>query len=287
MSEPTEIASPDPAATSPAGAAPPRKGERRPSQIAEAVKDWIAERGLKPGERLPSERALMERFAASKGTIREALKILEAQGLLKTRTGPGGGVFVSALSEGRAIELLANHFFFRQPTIGDIYELRRLVEPQLVESVIGRLGADDIARLESTMQIYADPPRDGEEERRQRHAELDFHGILVDFCPNPVLAFTCRFLHALLRDLTICRHIYDQPNPDLRERGLSYQVRLVEALRRQDAGAAREIMAAHMAMAQRYMEAREAVLQSRFLRLPEPPGTAAKAPRRRNPVTPA
>jgi GntR family transcriptional regulator, transcriptional repressor for pyruvate dehydrogenase complex len=254
-------------------AAPPdtprRRGKRRPASIADEMKDWIVVHGLKPGDRLPGERELIERFHASKGTIREALRVLETQGLVRSRTGPGGGTFVEALSEARAMELLGNHFFFQNPGIGDIYALRRILEPEVAASVAGRLTEADFKRLEQTMQIYLDPPRDLEEERRQRHAELDFHAILVGYCPNPMLAFMCRFLQSLLRDLMVCRRIYEQPNPDLRESGLSYQVRLLRALRRGDGAAAREVMFEHMCTAQRYMEEREAVLQAKFLQVPE------------------
>lgn len=248
---------------------PVRWPKRRPLAIAENIKDWIVEQRLQPGDRLPREQELIDRFQVSKGTIREAFKVLETQGLITTRTGPGGGTFVAALSERQAMELLGNYFFFRRPGIGDIYALRKLLEPELAVSVVGRLAEQDFARLERTMQIYADPPRDLEEERRQRHAELDFHSILVDYCPNPVLAFQCRFLQSMLRDLAICRKIYDTPNPDLRESGLTYQVRLLRALRREDTEAARQIMYEHMCTAQRYMEQREAVVQDRFLKIPD------------------
>jgi DNA-binding FadR family transcriptional regulator len=249
--------------------APKRPGKKRPASIADEMKDWIVLHKLRPGDRLPGERELIERFQASKGTIREALRVLETQGLVRSRTGPGGGTFVGALSEGRAMELLGNYFFFQNPTIGDIYALRRILEPELAASVAGRLDEAAFKRLEQTMQIYVEPPQDLEEERRQRHAELDFHSILVDYCPNPVLAFTCRFLQLLLRDLTVCRRIYEEPNPDLRESGLSYQVRLLRALRRGNAEAAHAIMFDHMCAAQRYMEEREAVLQAKFLQVPE------------------
>jgi DNA-binding FadR family transcriptional regulator len=251
----------------PAREEPKRSGKKRPVRIAEEIKDWIVTRGLEPGDRLPGERELIDRFQASKGTIREALRVLETQGLVRSRTGPGGGTFVEALSEARAMELLGNYFFFQNPTIGDIYALRRILEPELGASIVGRLGEADFKRLEQTMQVYVEPPSDLEEERRQRHAELDFHGILVDYCPNPVLAFMCRFLQSLLRDLTVCRRIYEVPNPDLRETGLTYQVRLLRALRREDAAAAREILFQHMCSAQRYMEEREAILQQRFLQV--------------------
>ncbi|WP_340116814.1 FCD domain-containing protein [Pelagibius sp. 7325] len=247
--------------------APKRRGMKRPASIAEEMKDFIVLHGLKPGDRLPGERELIARFQASKGTIRESLRVLETQGLVRSRTGPGGGTFVEALSESRAMELLGNYFFFQNPTIGDIYALRRILEPALAASVAGRLQEADFKRLEQTMQIYVDPPCDLEEERRQRHAELDFHSILVDYCPNPVLAFMCRFLQSLLRDLTLCKRIYEEPNPDLRESGLSYQVRLLRALRRADAETARQVMFEHMCTAQRYMEDREAVLQAKFLQI--------------------
>ncbi|MGD1877721.1 MAG: FadR/GntR family transcriptional regulator [Kiloniellaceae bacterium] len=253
----------------PPSEAPKRRGRNRPVRIADEIKDWIVVRGLQPGDRLPGERELIDRFQASKGTIREALRVLETQGLVRSRTGPGGGTFVEALSEANAMELLGNYFFFKNPTIGDIYALRRILEPELAASIAGRLEDAAFKRLEQTMQIYLDPPQDLEEERRQRHAELDFHSILVDYCPNPVLAFMCRFLQSLLRDLTVCKRIYEQPIPDLRESGLSYQVRLLRALHRGDAAAAHAVMFEHMCTAQRYMEEREAVLQSKFLQVPD------------------
>lgn len=251
------------------GQAPKRRGKKRSLAIADEIKDWIVLHGLKPGDRLPGERELIGSFQASKGTIREALRALETQGLVRSRTGPGGGTFVGTLSESRAMELLGNYFFFRSPSIGDIYALRRVLEPEMAVSITGRLADADFTRLERTMQVYLDPPQDLEEERRQRHAELDFHAILVDYCPNPVLGFMCRFLQSLLRELTVCKRIYEEPIPDLRESGVSYQARLLRALRREDAEAAREIMFEHMCTAQRYMEEREAVLQSKFLQMPD------------------
>lgn len=61
----------------------------RPVQVAEAIKNWVVEQGLQAGDRLPAEGNLIERFSMSKDTIREAMRILEAQGLIRTRTGPG------------------------------------------------------------------------------------------------------------------------------------------------------------------------------------------------------
>ncbi|WP_259779477.1 FadR/GntR family transcriptional regulator [Aestuariispira ectoiniformans] len=244
-----------------------RKGRKRTDEICDRIKDWIVDRDMTPGDRLPQEQALIEEFEASKGTVREALKSLETQGLIRTRTGPGGGAFVAELDGGRAMELLANFFFFKQPTISDIYQLRRQLEPELAASVAGRLSEEDFKRLEETMRLYDHPAANRGEEYEQRLAELDFHTVLAELSPNPLLGFICGFLQNLLQNLTICKHIYESPNPELREHALHYQVRLMQALRGANAEAARTIMYEHMCAAQAYMEACEAEVRRGFLRI--------------------
>lgn len=250
-------------------ASPVRRQTSRPTEISERLKDLIVEKGLRPGDRLPQERDLMTHFKASKSTIREALGALQAEGLVKTRTGPGGGAFVSAIDAGRAMELLGNYFFFKQPGIGDIYALRKLLEPEMAAGVVGHLREEDFKRLHDTVRLYDHKPANKGEEYRQRLAELDFHSVLAELCPNEVLGFVCGFLQNLLRNLSICRRIYDKPNPQLRESGLNYQVRLLSAFNDQDAELAREVMYQHMCAAHEYMEACEAELSNDFLRVPE------------------
>ncbi|MCT7376577.1 FadR/GntR family transcriptional regulator [Chelativorans salis] len=249
------------------GRARPPRGPKRPTVICDEIKDWIVTQNLKPGDRLPQEKALIERFRASKGTMREALRSLEAQGLVTTRTGPGGGIFVAALEDTRAMELLANYFFFRQPSIADIYTVRCQLEPELAASLVGHLREEDYQRLEDTMRVYDHPAETVGEEYQQRMAELDFHAVLAEISPNPVLGFMCGFLQNLLRNLTVCRRIYDRPNPALREVGLSYQTRLIAALKAEDGESVRSIMYKHMLSAWRYMEACEAEMKTDFLRL--------------------
>ena len=118
--------------------------------------------------------------------------------------------------------------------------MRIRLEPEATASVAGRLGEADFARLESKMKVYDHPPATIEEERQQRVAELEFHELLVGYCPNPLMTFACRFLLSLLKNLTICRRIYGIPNPELREHGRSYQLRLMSALRKGNAAAARQ-----------------------------------------------
>jgi DNA-binding FadR family transcriptional regulator len=231
---------------------PPRR-QKRSDALAARIRDLISQQGLSPGDRIPQDWLADEAMRASKGTVREAMKALETQGLIKTRTGPGGGAFVTALSGDQAISLLSNLFLFNQPGIAEIYALRKLLEPELAASLAGRLDDEAVARLQATMRLYENEPANAEEEFRQRIAELDFHSVLASLAGNELLGFVCVFLQTLLRDLTECRAIYAEPNPSLRETGLTYQIRLIRLLKAGDADGARRLMRDHMDEAERYM----------------------------------
>jgi len=238
---------------------------KRPDVFVKTVKAWISERRLRPGDRLPQERALIAEFGMSKGTVREGLKALETQGLITTRTGPRGGAFVADVPPDRAMSLLSNYFFFKNPSISDIYELRESLEPEMAASLIGSLSHEDFERLQRTMTIYSSPIESPENEHQQRLAEFAFHEVLADLCPNPLLSFFCRFLISLLKNLAICRKIYDEPNPELFDTGRYYQMAVYEALKRGDADEARRVMRRHMQAAAQIMRQREAHLSEDFL----------------------
>ena len=237
----------------------------RPQQVAETIKSYVMDNGWEPGDRLPSESEMIQRFGMSKGTIREAIRILEAQGLIKSRTGPGGGVFVHQVSEERATALLGNYFYFKHLTIDDIYQIRRTLEPELAAALAGRLSTEQLSALEEVMNRYTEPARSPEEEREQHVDSLRFHALLAEMSDNPLLRFLIRFTANMLADITVSRRLYTQPNLELWSSGRDYQSRLIEALRSGDASAARQILAEHMQNAHRLMHMQETVLTQRFL----------------------
>nr|WP_255555498.1 FCD domain-containing protein [Enterovibrio paralichthyis] len=253
-------------ATTPSNNTAPSAKMRRPYQVAEAIKSWIVEQGLQPGDKLPHEQTLMELFGMSKGTIRETMRVLEAQGLIITRTGPKGGAFINAVSEPLASSLLSNYFFFNELSVKDIYQLRRLLEPELVANLAGKLTEPQLAALESNLEKYAEPAKTAEDERRQHIDSLQFHLILAELAGNELLGFMIRFMVRMLTDLTVYRRLYEPPNHELWEQGFNHQKNLIVALRDGRAEDARAIMHEHMDMAQRLMEAQEAEMARRFMR---------------------
>lgn len=245
---------------------PPRPQRRsRPVRVAEAIKDWVVEQGLQPGDRLPGEAELIARFKMSKGTVREAMRLLQAQGLIETKTGPGGGSFVGEVSRERANALLANYFYFRNVTIADIYALRILLEPELAAGLAGQLTEAQVQELERIMESYAAPAGDAEEERRQHVASLEFHARLSDFGENALLGYFIGFMAQILTDLTVYKKLYATPNHDLWKRGRDHQIELIAALRAGDSETARRVMKSHMEMARDLMEDQEAEVMKRFI----------------------
>ncbi|GAB2793770.1 FadR/GntR family transcriptional regulator [Halomonas shantousis] len=229
---------------------PPRL--KRSDQIVDAVKRWIVLRDLQPGDRLPNEKALMELFDCAKGTVREALKSLEVQGLVKVRTGPNGGAVLAQVPYPLASQLLRNYLHFQHPTGPDVYRLRKLVEPELAAMAVTHLSEEDLNELERLTERCAHAASSFEERLSQRIAELDFHNVLAQRCPDPLLSFIGRFLNDMIRDLVIFKKTRLPEQLEFSQANLHDHRALIQALRARDTVRVRQLMAEHMATAEHF-----------------------------------
>lgn len=239
--------------------------KRRTEQVAQQIKNWIEEHHLKPGDRLPNEVDVMQTLGASKSTVRESMRLLDAQGLLVTKTGPKGGVFVSEVSEAKATMLVSNYFFFKKMTIADIYQIRCSLEPELAASLAGKLSQVQLNQLRDQISLYLSPPLTLEEEKIHHIASIEFHRILASFSDNELLMFIIRFTAQLLSELTINRHLYEPKNFDLWRKGVDHQLDLLHALASGDEQRARLTMRTHMEHARMIMRLHEVDMQRRFI----------------------
>ncbi len=113
----------------------------------------ILEGKLKPGDKLPPEHKLVERFQVSKVTLREALQTLETYGHITRKRGPGGGSIVLDIAPTRGIGLLANYMSLSALSLGELMEARALVEPTIADLAARRITPDAARKLE---QLLAD-----------------------------------------------------------------------------------------------------------------------------------
>jgi GntR family transcriptional repressor for pyruvate dehydrogenase complex len=164
----------------------------RPVQVADRIKDWVVERDLKTGARLPNEAEMILQFGVSKGTVREAMRILEAQGLIVTRTGPGGGSFVGEVTAERARRCWPTTSTSRNFRSRTSTSFANCWSRNFRPSLAGRLSREQLDRLRDLATRFDRPRHLPEEERDQHVVSLRFHETLAEFGDNPLLGFMRR-----------------------------------------------------------------------------------------------
>ncbi|MFW6114932.1 MAG: FadR/GntR family transcriptional regulator [Thermodesulfobacteriota bacterium] len=119
--------------------------------VVEQIQDAILQGKLKPGNKLPPERELKETFGASRGTLREALRILEQKGLITIKTGVGGGAFVNALTTHQISESLDLLIRYQMVSLRDLAEFREGVEGMVAALAVERVKGEDIQYLKKLL----------------------------------------------------------------------------------------------------------------------------------------
>ncbi|MEJ6398845.1 FadR/GntR family transcriptional regulator [Yoonia sp. 208BN28-4] len=160
------------------------------AQIATAIREAIVSGAMPVDERLPSESELAEQFAVSRSTVREALKRLAAQSLIRTQRGATGGAFVNRLrfedAYGQQITtstlLLSMNAVSFQTACEARYALERACAPLSVQ----RRTADHLATMRAEAHRQAQP---GLTDEAFCASDVAFHRALVDAAGNPVLSY--------------------------------------------------------------------------------------------------
>ena len=117
--------------------------ENLPNRIIDAIQDYILQNDLKPGDRLATERQMAEDFGVSRTSVREAVKILEAIGVLESR--PKHGISIREFDLQALLKCLSfvPHMGNKELVL-QILELRHVVDLGLVDLVIERATEDDL-----------------------------------------------------------------------------------------------------------------------------------------------
>tara|TARA_R110002095_G_scaffold85214_1_gene74104 strand:+ start:1304 stop:2038 length:735 start_codon:yes stop_codon:yes gene_type:complete len=158
-------------------------------QIAENLRAAILDGRLQINERLPTEEELATRFAVSRPTIREALKRLAAQNLVRSRRGPTGGTFITRPTEEELRTTLTNATTL-MVTLGEfdidaITEARRELEKLCLRLAITRRTDRQLHLLAQEIDLQQQPISD----EAFCASDIRFHRTIVDATANPVLKF--------------------------------------------------------------------------------------------------
>ena len=161
-----------------------------PAQIAKALRDAILAGELVADDRLPSEADLAERFNVSRPTVREALKRLAAQSLIRTERGAFGGAFVNRLSykDAQAQHATTSTLLLsiNEMSFDVACEARYALETSCTDLACERRSADDLAAMRAEIHRQGQPNLSDE---AFCASDVALHRTLVDAADNPILSY--------------------------------------------------------------------------------------------------
>jgi len=168
----------------------PTKPADLSAQIAKAIRDSIISGALPVDERLPSEAELAEHFDVSRPTVREALKRLAAQSLIRTQRGATGGAFVNRLryedAYGQQITTSTLLLSMNAVSFATACEARYALERACAPLSAQRRTADHLATMRAEAHRQSQP---GLTDEAFCASDVAFHRALVDAAGNPVLSY--------------------------------------------------------------------------------------------------
>ena len=209
----------------------------------------IREARIKPGERLPSERALMEAFGVGRSSVREALHGLVTLGLVSNRQGRGAIVTTQAASPIAMLRRNVDLEQLNKRALLDLLEVREALEGKAAEFAARRATADDIAELQRQHDAVDAAVRAA---RSYFRPNALFHQAVATAAHNPVLAESISLLVGQVREYRerMMREVPMMPRRDVRE-----HLAVLTAIRRRDPDRAREAMVTHIQSFARIIEA--------------------------------
>jgi len=129
-------------------------------EVVNQIRDLLREGSYKAGDQLPSERELAETFKVSRTSVREALRALEAQRLIESRTGAGN--FIAELPVESLVAPLASLLLEEKDALADIFEMRKLIEPRIASLAAERATKADIELMKNILDKQRDAVARGE-----------------------------------------------------------------------------------------------------------------------------
>ncbi|MDG4667916.1 GntR family transcriptional regulator [Mycobacterium sp. 236(2023)] len=183
-----------PRETQAAGGATPSR--EKPKQVADELRRDILDGELAEGESLGTEAELVERFGVSRPTLREALRILEAEGLISILRGVLGGVAVHRPDRRMTAKAAALVLRARSVDLADVFEASTIIEPAAARAVAASRGRGRVAK--QLRDIIAQEKREVGDAVGFTNAQVAFHEAIVDAAGNRTLTLVSEMLNEVI-----------------------------------------------------------------------------------------
>jgi DNA-binding FadR family transcriptional regulator len=208
------------------------RGLTRPEQAAEHLASMVL--AAEPGDRLGTKDELRVSCGVSVGTFNEALRMVQARGLVTVRSGPGGGLFASQQSPlvrlGNAMLALDDD----AASVADAFRLRHALDPLLVQDALEHASAHDIGKLRAELDEMKVAAASGDRTAFIR-ASWQLHIRLAQISPSALLrSFYLNLLDITDSHLLAAEYVQGEPLSDYMHSRYDVHVALVDAIAAHD-----------------------------------------------------
>jgi GntR family transcriptional regulator, transcriptional repressor for pyruvate dehydrogenase complex len=218
-------------------------------QIVQQIEESIVHGDLKPGDQLPAERELAQRFGVSRTAVREAVKALREKGLVEAYSGRGTFITDGTTQAVRqSLDLMVK--IGQQDGSTHLAEVRAILEPEIATLAAQRIQEAELVTMREAVAVM---DRSQQDPDAYIEADLDFHLALAEGAANPLILSLLDSIVGLLREQRL--RIFKVPGGP--ERGQIHHKRILEAVERHDAQKARDAMRAHLAQISEDSEGRQ------------------------------
>ena len=218
---------------------PIKPKERLYQEIVDQIQQQIVSGALKPGDQIPAERDLAERFGVSRTAVREAIKSLTEKGLIEVFV--GRGTFVTNLSPDRVVESITLLLRNELHNVTSIQEAREVLEIPTARLAAMRRSDAHVARLRA---ICAELEEENSLSARLVDGDKEFHVEVARATGNPVLVLLGQTIVALLRAERLYRNDFDLSRLKI---ALADHRAIVDAIEDRDPERAAQAVSAHLA----------------------------------------
>ena len=218
--------------------------EKEQKQIISSLKELINFKNLEPGDKLPSERMLAEKFNVTRSNLREALKTLEFYGLVKSI--PQSGTFVADIGVTALNGMIDDILGLPEPTFKNLVEARIFLELKAVKLAAMRRTEEDLLHMENTLAEYSEKVIRGEDAVQE---DLLFHLAIAKASANPTLiTFMLKITPEIINNFEK-HHVCDK---DTAFRGIQEHKDILDAIKASDSDAAKSAMKVHFKVLYQY-----------------------------------
>ncbi len=205
-------------------------------EVAKQLEELIL-KTLKPGDKLPPERQLVERLGVSRSSVRDAIRKLELMGLVEPRQGTG--TVVRDVSDA-VVNPLASIISGKKQLVSELLDFRMMVEPPLAARAATHASADQIAAMEEILGRHEEKVEGGHLAVKE---DSEFHYTIATASGNSIVLKVLDIVMDMLRE-TRSRSLQTAGRP---EKSLAGHRKIMTAIKRRDASAAEKAMRQHIA----------------------------------------